>query len=234
MKLRWKGLAYGLGAVAIAGGIWLFTSDYEVRKEGEARKISAEQAPSAEAIIVLGAKVHPDGRLSDMLKDRMITAAELYESGKADKILVSGDHGTLGYNEVGAMKNFLLERGIAEERIFMDHAGFNTYESMYRAKAIFQIRKAIVVTQDYHLARALYDAEGLGVEAYGVAADRQEYRGMAKFKAREMAARSKDFALIRFFKPEPTYLGEVIPITGDGRATEDSWLIEEAVWRPNA
>ncbi|WP_405079190.1 vancomycin high temperature exclusion protein [Paenibacillus chitinolyticus] len=132
MKLRWRGLAYGLGAAAIAGGIWLFASDYEVRKEGAARKISAEQAPSAEAIIVLGAKVHPDGRLSDMLKDRMITAAELYESGKADKILVSGDHGTLGYNEVGAMKNFLLERGIAEECIFMDHAGFNTYESMYR------------------------------------------------------------------------------------------------------
>ncbi|SEG03731.1 vancomycin high temperature exclusion protein [Paenibacillus sp. UNC499MF] len=234
MKLRWKRWAAGFGALAVAGGIWLAASDYEVRRDGAARKVSAENAPGADAIIVLGAKVHPDGRLSEMLKDRMITAAELYESGKADKILVSGDHGTLGYNEVRAMKDFLLERGIAEEHIFMDHAGFNTYESMYRAKAIFQIRKAVVVSQDYHLARALYDAEGLGIEAYGVAADRQEYRGMTKFKAREMAARSKDFALIRFFKPQPTYLGDVIPITGDGRATEDSWLTEDTVWRPNA
>lgn len=234
MKMRWRRWAVCFGALAVAGGIWLAASDYEVRREGAVRKVSAENAPAADAIIVLGAKVHPDGRLSDMLKDRMITAAELYESGKADKILVSGDHGTLGYNEVGAMKDFLLERGIAEERIFMDHAGFNTYDSMYRAKAIFQIRKAVVVTQDYHLARALYDAEGLGVEAYGVAADRQEYRGMAKFKAREVAARSKDFALIRLIKPQPAYLGEVIPITGDGRATGDSWLTEETVWRPNA
>ncbi len=208
--------------------------DYSVQKAGSRHIMQAQQAPEAEAIIVLGARVHPDGRLSGMLLDRMITAAELYDQGKASKILVSGDHGTVSYNEVRAMKNFLEQRGIPEEQIFMDHAGFNTYDSMYRAKAIFQVNKAIIVTQEYHLMRAVYNARGLGIEAYGVASDRQEYAGMPKFKLREIAARNKDYALVELFKPEPTYLGKIIPISGDGRLTDDKWLQEHGPGRASA
>ncbi len=172
-----------------------------------------------DCIIVLGAKIWSDGP-SPMLADRLDTAIFLYNKGAAPKIIMSGDHGQTTYDEVNPMKQYALDRGVASEDIFMDHAGFSTYESIYRAKAIFQSKKAIIVTQEYHLYRALYIASKLGLEAVGVASDPRAYAGATYRELREILARNKDF-VTSIFKPKPKYLGDTIPITGDGNATDD-------------
>lgn len=133
---------------------------------------------------------------------------------------MSGDHGREEYDEVAAMKQFAIDEGIPSEDVFMDHAGFSTYESIYRAKEIFQADKILIVTQEYHLYRALYIANQLGVEAYGVSSDYHTYVGQFMRDFREMLARVKDCATC-IFKPEPTYLGEAIPVFGDGNITND-------------
>lgn len=173
-----------------------------------------------DCIIVLGAGVWGDGRPSPMLEDRLLQGIELYENGASDRLLMSGDHGRKEYDEVNAMKGFAIDKGIPPEHIFMDHAGFSTYESLYRARDIFETEKIIIVTQQYHLYRALYIAEKLGFEAYGVASNPREYAGQEIRDLRETLARIKDF-LIVIFEPEPTYLGESIPISGDGNLTND-------------
>ena len=155
-----------------------------------------------------------------MLEDRLRRAVELYDLGAAPKILMTGDHGRVHYDEVATMKAHAVNAGIASENVFMDHAGFSTYESMYRAKEIFQVKKVLIITQEYHLYRAIYIAERLGMEAYGVAADYQAYYGQTKRDIREVLARVKDFGT-SMFKPKPTYLGEAIPIWGDGNLTND-------------
>ena len=185
--------------------------------------LTAEQAAQlqdVDCILVLGCSVRPDGSPSDMLHDRMRRGVELYEMGAAPKLLVSGDHGQHEYNEVDAMKRFALEHGVPAEDVFMDHAGFSTYESVYRAKEIFGAKKIIIVTQEYHLYRALYIARQLGFEAYGVDADYRNYSGQFSRDVREVLARVKDFFGC-IFKPEPTYLGETIPIWGNGNVTND-------------
>ena len=171
-----------------------------------------------DCIVVLGCLVRADGTPSDMLADRLLTGTELYFNGASPILLMSGDHGQEEYDEVNAMKSFALEKGVSSDNIFMDHAGFSTYESMYRAKEIFGADKIIVVTQGYHLPRALYIAKSLGIEAYGVSADVRTYRGQVVRDIRELLARSKDFAYT-LFKPEPTYLGESISLLGDASIT---------------
>lgn len=203
----------GLGAGALL-------IDHHVRKSGYRHILDVEALPEADAILVLGALVFPDGRVSSILADRLITGIHLYEQGKAPKLLLSGDNGRKDYDEVNAMKEFVLDLKVPAEDVFMDHAGFNTYESLYRARDIFQVEKVIIVTQKYHLLRALYIAEILGIEAYGVPADRHRYRGMARFELREFFARNKAFIWTKLQMP-PTYLGDVIPISGDGRVTDD-------------
>lgn len=173
-----------------------------------------------DCIIVLGCKVKEDGSPSDMLKDRMKRAIELYENGVAPKILMSGDHGQTNYNEVMTMKQYAIDAGVPSEDIFMDHAGFSTYETMYRAKEVFGVEKAIVVTQDYHMYRSLYIANELGIDAYGCPSARYNYSGQTSRDIREVAARCKDF-VTTIFKPEPTYLGEAIDIGGSGDVTND-------------
>jgi vancomycin permeability regulator SanA len=159
-----------------------------------------------------------------MLGDRLTTGWELYEKGKAPKIIVSGDHGQKDYDEVKAMKDFLLAKGVPPEDVFMDHAGFNTYNSLYRARDVFAAKKVVVVTQEYHLKRALFIARELGLDAFGVVADRHNYGEIMKvYEIREKLARIKDFFLAKIFKPLPKYLGDVIPVTGDGRLTDDSF-----------
>ena len=173
---------------------------------------------SADAILVLGARVWDNGNPSGILEDRLITGILAYEAGASNRLLMSGDHGQEDYDEVNAMKDYAVELGVAPEVIFMDHAGFSTYESLYRARDIFQTRTLIIVSQQYHLYRALYVARALGLTAYGVSADLGDYAGMPRFEAREILARMKDF-VYAIFQPLPTYLGDVIPITGDGSAT---------------
>ena len=174
----------------------------------------------ADCIIILGCQVFSDGTLSAMLHDRVMRGIELYESKAAPKLIVSGDHGRKEYDEVNAMKKYAIDAEIPSENIFMDHAGFSTYESMYRAKEIFKAEKIIVVTQEYHLYRALYIAQKLGMEAYGVSSDYRPYYGQTYREVREILARCKDFATT-LFKPEPTFLGEAIPVSGNGDLTND-------------
>ena len=172
----------------------------------------------ADAILVLGARVWDNGSPSGVLEDRLDTGISAYQAGVSDRLLMSGDHGQDDYDEVNAMKDYALEQGIPSESIFMDHAGFSTYESVYRARDIFQVKTVLIVTQEYHLYRALYIARALGLNAYGVAADRSVYSGIVGFEAREILARVKDF-FYTLIQPLPTYLGDVIPITGDGNVT---------------
>ncbi len=175
---------------------------------------------SADCIIVLGAGVREDGSLSNMLHDRVKSGVMLYFSGVSDRLLMSGDHGSEDYDEVNAMKDYAVENDVPSECVFMDHAGFSTYDSIYRAKEIFKVEKIVIVTQGYHLPRALYLADSFGLEAYGISADLNVYAGQKYRDAREMAARVKDF-FTAILKPSPKLLGESIPISGDGNATND-------------
>ncbi|MGG7059599.1 SanA/YdcF family protein [Clostridium nigeriense] len=174
------------------------------------------------AIIVLGAGVRNDGTPSDILADRLETSLEVYRSNLGNVFILSGDHGSEEYNEVRAMKDYIMKDNIDKKIIFMDHAGFSTYDSMYRAKEIFKVEKAIVVTNEYHLPRALYIARRLGIEAYGVKSDKRGYQLMDSYKRREVLAQLKDFFYVNILKPEPTFLGDSIPVNNsDGRVTED-------------
>ncbi len=176
--------------------------------------------PSAYTALILGAKVHGGGRLSNMLEDRVLTGLELYRQGKVEKLLLSGDHGRQAYDEVNAMRDYLLKQGVPAQDIFMDHAGFDTYSSMYRARDVFQVRDVIVVTQAFHLPRAVFLARSLGLEAVGLVADRRTYTQASRLKSavREPLARVKSF-LETLLRVKPKYLGDAIPITGDGRQT---------------
>lgn len=172
-----------------------------------------------DCIIVLGAGIWGD-KPSPMLEDRLKEAVSLYNQNISSKIIMSGDHGKADYDEVNIMKEYAIEQGVASEDIFMDHAGFSTYESMYRAKEVFEANKIVIVTQKYHLYRALYIAKQLGIEAYGVNSDPRKYVGATYREAREIIARDKDFIKC-IFKPQPKYLGETIPVNGDGNITND-------------
>ena len=179
-----------------------------------------EDLKEMEAILILGCRVMPNGELSYMLKDRLDKGIELYENNVAPKIIVSGDHGRNDYDEVNAMKNYLIDKGIPSEDIFMDHAGFSTYDSVYRAKEIFSLSKMVIVTQKYHLYRALYIAKNFKIEAYGVSAEDIKYYGQFSREVREVVARNKEFIKC-IIKPKPKYLGEKISINGDGNITND-------------
>ena len=180
----------------------------------------AGELENIDCILVLGCGVRPDGKPSDMLKDRIERGIELYTLGVAPKLLMSGDHGQVEYDEVNTMKDYAIGEGISSEDIFMDHAGFSTYESMYRAKEIFQAKKIVIVSQEYHLYRAIYAAHALGLEAYGVSSDYRMYVGQAYRELREILARCKD-VFTGLFQPKPTYLGEPIPVSGNGNLTND-------------
>lgn len=174
-----------------------------------------------DAIIVLGAGVKNDGTPSDILADRLETSIEVYNEGASSALILSGDHGREEYNEVGAMKDYVVNN-IDESNVFMDHAGFSTYDTMYRAKEIFKVKSAIIITNEYHLPRALYIARKLGIESYGVKSDKRGYQLMDRYKKREVLAKLKDFVYVNILKPEPKFLGESIPVsTSDGRLTED-------------
>ena len=171
----------------------------------------------ADCILILGAGVK-DGKPKPMLRDRLLTGIELYKSGAADKIIMSGDHGRADYDEVNVMRAFAIEQGVRAEDIFLDHAGFSTYDSVYRAKNIFGAENIIIVSQKYHLYRALYIAKKLGAESLGVAGDLNPYGGQLKRDIREIIARDKDFFKC-IIKPEAEIMGDKIPLDGDGSIT---------------
>ncbi len=207
------GMILGLSAYGII--------NYHVIKFSDTYIMSLEEVPQAEATLVLGALVYRSGRVSPILADRLDVGIDLYKNDKVEKLLLSGDHGQKNYDEVNPMKSYASSRGVLIEDIFMDHAGFNTYESVYRARDVFKAKKVVIVTQKYHLSRAVYIARKLGIEAYGVPSDKHIYPKMAIYKFRESLARCKDYILVNFIKPKPTYLGEVIDLSGDGRESHD-------------
>ena len=216
-----KRLLWILFSGMILGFTLVTIINYNVVKYANQYIVSVEDAPKTEAALVLGALVHNNGRVSDILADRLDIGIELYKKDKVSKLLLSGDHGRKNYDEVNAMKTYATSNKVIIEDIFMDHAGFNTYESMYRARDVFGAKKIIIVTQKYHLSRAVYIARKLGLQAYGVASDKHYYPKISKYKMRERLARCKDYILVNFIKPKPTYLGEVIDLFGDGKVTHD-------------
>lgn len=200
----------------------LFSVSSAIVDVTEERILTPEDASLLEdvdCILVLGAGVNSNGVPSQYLQDRLDTSFELYFDGVSDRLLMSGDHGTVEYDEVNTMKSLAVEAGIDADVVFCDHAGFSTYESIYRARDIFKADKIVIVTQEYHLHRALYIAEKLGVEAYGVSATLHSYGSQPSQDVRETAARFKDF-FYALLQPKPTYLGEAIPISGNASLTD--------------
>ena len=219
MKLIKKLTAAVLAAAAVCA-VLVFGIDFYVKQKAKPYILTPEEAGEGyDCVLVLGCGVWGDTP-SHMLEDRLLEGISLCQSGASKKMLMSGDHGRKGYDEVNVMKKFAVDRGIPSEDVFMDHAGFSTYESMYRAKEIFKAEKILIVTQDYHLYRAIYDARALGLEAYGVASNPRSYGGQLYRDIREILARNKDF-IYSIIKPEPTYLGEAIPVQGNGNLTND-------------
>ncbi len=187
-------------AAVVAGAVLAFVlaTNIWVCSAGGGMLVSRENAQAADAdcILVLGASVLPDGTPSSILRDRLDVAADLYKEGVAPKVLVSGDNGDDSYNEVAAMKAYLVECGIPSEDVFCDHCGFNTYDSMWRARNVFGAEKIVVVTQTYHEYRALFNAQGVGMQACGVASDLHQYENQSYYDLREVLARTKDFCQV--------------------------------------
>ncbi len=153
--------------------------------------VSTAQAQASEAVMVLGAGVKLDGTPSDALRDRVTTGIRLYQAGKASKILMTGDDGAFHADEVATMKRLAVEAGVPEQDILVDEHGYRTYESCKRAVQVFHIKKGIVVTQRFHLSRALYLCSHLGMQAQGVPADLQSYQRIVFFTLRDYAASLK-------------------------------------------
>lgn len=177
--------------------------------------------PEADCVIVPGALVYGDESLSAVLQDRVDYAIKIYEAGKADRLLFSSDHGETDYDEVNSMMDYAVSRGVPESDIFLDHAGFSTYETMYRARDVFLVKSAIIVTQQFHVSRSVYIARALGLNAYGVNSNPRQYGNETRDNIRESLARIKDYLSVNIFRPKPEYLGDAIPIFGDSSLTHD-------------
>ncbi len=186
----------------------LITALYAIPKS-----FSSQDIPSAPVAIVFGAGLWRDGTPTTVLRDRIATAAELYFAGTVQKILMSGDNRFLDYNEPGAMSNYAMKLGVPEDAIVQDYAGRRTYDTCYRAKSIFGIEHAILVTQSFHLPRALYTCNALGVKAEGVASDLHNYKLLSRlyWQLRELPATITALLDVHIVRPQPV-LGKPEPI----------------------
>lgn len=215
MKNKLKFLVSVMICLVIIGCGSIIGVNAYIMDTGNKTMLTSNQASTLEdvdCIVVLGCFVNEDGTPCNLLKDRLDTAIELYNKGAAPKIIMSGDHSSDDYNEVAAMKKYAVKHGVPSEDIFMDHAGYSTYETVYRAKEVFGADKVIFVTQEYHLYRTVYLAEKMGMDAYGVASDYQIQ------DSREVLARCKDF-VTSIVQPEPANLGKEYSILGNGNVT---------------
>ena len=179
----------------------------------------SKELKDVDCILILGAGLW-NNKPSPLLRDRLDTGINLYKENVAPKIVMSGDHINKNYDEVNAMKKYAIDKEVVSSDIFMDHAGISTYDSIYRIKNIFNAKKIIIVTQEYHLYRALYIAKKLGLDAYGVKANSPSYSGDTKRELREILARNKDFVKV-LLRPESKYLGDKISLTDNGDITND-------------
>jgi SanA protein len=216
LRRRVVRVTLGLG-VAGAFALVLANAVVLVRAHGRASDSVAAQ-PHAQVAIVPGALVDPQGRMSAMLRDRVDGGVALYRAGKVDRILVSGDHGRLGYDETDTMRDAVLHAGVPAEDVFTDYAGFDTWSTMARAKRIFGVRSAIVVTQGFHAARAIDLGRAAGIDTHGLVIDGAYGAQGRRSSLRELVARAKGLEQATL-KPG-VMPGPKLPITGDGR---DSW-----------
>lgn len=209
-----------IGCAAVAALVVVGTNVAVVAASKDA-VVDVERASSygADAVVVLGASVFADGTPSGILQDRLDDGIDLYFAGAAPKLIMSGDNSTVSYNEVKAMKDYAVSQGVPSEDVFCDHAGFSTYETMYRAKHVFGAERIVVATQTYHLYRALYDANGLGMEAVGVPSDFGQYNRQAWYDLREVPARTKDFFMTLAEVPS-TFVGDPISLNQSGDVTD--------------
>jgi vancomycin permeability regulator SanA len=215
--LRRSILVAGTAAVALVGFV-VAVNQVIVRSADDRRYVSVEAVPEREVAIVFGAGLF-DGRPSPALADRLDGAIELYERGSVAHLLMSGDNSRPDYDEVSAMRDYAIERGVPAQAITRDYAGFDTYDTCYRARDIFGVDGAVLVTQDYHLARALYTCDQLGLDVVGLAVPDWQFRSgdlgyeyssrdQVAYTVREWLARSKAFVDTNVLHPEPTHLGD--------------------------
>jgi SanA protein len=218
---RAKKVAIAASAVAlVASGGFAIYAEGLVRSSA-ASTFSSADAPSRPVVIVLGARVSAAGEPSAALEDRLLCALDLVRAGRARDVLVSGDHGRREYDEVNAMRSWLVARGVASDRVYMDHAGFRTLDTMARAKVVFGVRSALVCTQRFHLARSLWLARAHGIDAAGVVADRRVYPARRFDATREFLARVKAVLDTTVLRTRPRFEGPAIPVGSDARRTHD-------------
>ena len=221
-RVLWKRLLFIFFALLLFGFLVLIGLNLYIRGQTQGYIVSVDEAKSlsdVDCILVLGCAVRGETP-SLMLKDRLDRSVELFHEGVSSKLLMSGDHRGPDYDEVNVMKAYAVNQGVPPELVFMDHAGFSTYDSVYRALHVFGVKRMVIVSQEYHLYRALYIAHSLGIDAYGVCAADISYRGDFYREAREMVARVKDCVLC-LFKPTSEYLDDFTPISGNGHITDD-------------
>lgn len=211
-----KIIIFILSAVLLSSLIFIFANYRVLSVSRKHIYQNINDVPPAQAALVLGAGVKSSGQLSDILRDRADTALELYQNKKVAKILATGDNSTIHYNETKAMENYFLDHGVESKDLFLDYAGFDTYDSMYRARNVFQAESLIVVTQNFHLNRAVYFGRSFGMSVVGMSADKQGYRGMTWLRARESLARVKGFFDV-LFHAKPKFLGTPVPLSGTGQ-----------------
>ncbi len=209
----------GLTLLALAVPVGLRT--WIGRLYGPQIYAATEQVPPQPVALVFGAGVWPSGRLSDALADRMETAIDLYQAGTVNKLLLTGDNRVANYNEPAAMAAYARSRGVAEEDLVLDYAGRRTYDSCYRAGTIFGVERAVLVTQAFHLPRALFTCDRLGLEVVGVMADRHRYVRQPWYQVRELAATIRAWLDLNLLRPLPV-LGNPIPVDWTTRAGEGS------------
>ncbi|WP_437970706.1 ElyC/SanA/YdcF family protein [Sorangium sp. So ce260] len=216
-----------LALLLLVGGAFLVHAHLLVRRSARIYR-DVDVVPRGQVAIVPGALVWPDGTPSAVLEDRLAAALALYGAGKVQRILVSGDHGRVGYDEPNAMRAWLVRRGVPSEDVFMDHAGLRTLDTMQRAARVFGVRDAVVCTQEFHLPRALYLARAAGFPAVGYAADRRVYAKADLDARRELLATA--LTLVETWAGRgPRFLGPAVPIQGDARASHDPWTRALAV-----
>lgn len=215
-----------LGIIAFSLCVIFFSIQCLIICTSKDRIISLDEVKDLrdiDCILVLGAGIKGD-KPSPMLKERLDKSIEVYNLNVTGKLLMTGDHTRNNHDEVDVMKSYAINSKISSQDIFLDHAGISTYDSLYRAKEIFGLKKVIIVTQKYHLYRSLYIAKKLGLDAYGVDATKEIFYGQTKREIRELLARVKDFAKV-LFKPQSKFLGHKISISGDGNKTNDDYML---------
>ena len=217
-KLALVGGAAGLAAaLAVAGAnLWILGAAGTLYED-------AASVPPRTVAIVPGARVLVDGTPLPALEDRLQCALDLYRAGRVRRILVSGDHATLGYDEVNGMQRWLADRGVPVEDVFLDHAGLRTLDTMQRAARVFLVRDAVICTQRFHLPRSLFLARDAGLDAVGLVADRRGYSDARRDALREVVARTRAALDVWVLRTGPRYLGEPIPIDGSAAASHDRW-----------